>query len=463
VWLERFWGERDAVSGRQPGGRLLEHLRRWDVAHQRYRIPMPWTKDIFTRFWHVHGGRECVASATALVDSLPLHPPFAPGDPRHREPLLDHRGFVYLRHGEPAARATPPNPNAGIDEPSVRESWVYWLEGRWRSFHFDGSTTFGAHAPTTMMSYLALDQRAWFALARIMPEYQEAAIRLVTNNGRLNPSCIPSVQEAITRQREDVRVQWNTDSDSPRITSPWNAAIRAFALGTGARGDGRALVSFALPIPELAADTLLDDRIVWRARFALKAFRPSDGATMALDSLRQFIGDAPPPDANLTAIFELPIGAGRWELSMSVGQGTGSTGAYGLSRNLVIDPGVGLALSDIVPGRAGSPHWDTPAGPFPLHPLGTWKTRETVELYYEVYGLQEGDEYRTRIELVPLGPRSRGRVAINSTDRASGPLTAVHKSMRLDRLTDGVYRIILTVEREGERATREQEILVVKP
>jgi hypothetical protein len=161
-------------------------------------------------------------------------------------------------------------------------------------------------------------------------------------------------------------------------------------------------------------------------------------------------------------LFELPLEQGHWELSMTVDQGTSATGAFGLARNLVIDAGTGLALSDIVPGRAGSPAWTTPDGPFPLHALGTWKTRETVELYYEVYGLQDGDEYRTSIEVAPLNPRSRERVTISANDRATGPRTAVHKALDLNRLTDGVYRIIVTIEREGVRVVREQEIMVVR-
>jgi hypothetical protein len=461
-WMERFWAHRDAVAGRQPGGRLLEHLRRWNVAHQRYRLPVPWTRDIYTRFWNIAGGAACVGSSSRLVDSLPLHPPTQAGDLRHREPLLDHRGFVYLRHGEPVARATPPNFDAGITSTVTRESWVYWLEGRWRSMHFDGSTTFGFHAPTTMMSYLPLDLTAWLSLAAILPEFQAAAHRL-SGDGRITPfSCEPPVVQAIAQQREDMRIQWSTDSDTPNLTAPWNAAIRTFALGTASRGDGRAVVSFALPADQLIADTLLDNRIIWEAHFALKAFRASDGTTIAVDSTRRFIGSAMPPDANLTVLFELPLGQGQWELSMTVDQGPGAAGAYGMARNLAIASGTSLALSDLVPGREGSPMWTTPDGPFPLHPLGIWKVGEAVELYYEVYGLREGDTYHTTIEVIPLNPRVDRRVSIGSNDQANGPLTSVRKAIGLNRLTDGVYRVIVTVEHEGFRAVKEQEILVLQ-
>lgn len=461
-WLERFWGSRDAASGRPPDGRLLEHLRRWVVAHERYRVPVPWTKDIYTRFWYIHGGRECVASATAFVDSLPIHPPHPEGDLRHREPLLDHRGFVYLRHGEPATRATPRNLDGSIESAVTRKSWVYWIEGRWRSFHFDASSTFGRHAPTTMMSYLPLDEIAWLSLAAMLPEYQEAASRIANDDDYPTPrSCLPAVKQAIVQQREDAALQWRTDSDTPRITAPWNAAVRTFALGTGARGDGRAVVSFALPFDQIAADTLLDDRIVWQARFTLTAYRPSDGTRIVVDSTRRFIGSTPPPDAHLSVLFELPLDAGRWEVTMTAGQGDGPR-AYALSRNLVVDPGTTLSLSDVVTGREGSPPWTTPVGAFPLHPLGTWRTNETVELYYEVSGLAAGQQYATTLQVVPLNPRLTERIALTTTDRATGERTSVRKSLDLNRLRDGVYRVIVTVERDGMRATREQEILVVR-
>jgi hypothetical protein len=313
-----------------------------------------------------------------------------------------------------------------------------------------------------MMSYQPLDVGAWLALGAMLPEYQEVAVRMANATGITSLSCIPEVVSAIAAQRADADIQWRTDSDTPRITAPWNATIRTFALGTAQRSDGRALVSFALPMDKLIADTLLDNRILWQAHFALRAFRPSDGTTISVDTVRRFIGTEAPEEGNLTALFELPIGEGRWELSMTVDQGTGAPGAYGLARHLVIESGGRLALSDIVPGREGSPPWTASDGPFPLHPLGTWRVRETVELYYEVYGLEHGDDYRTTIELIPLNPRSQERVRISANDRATGSLTPVRKSLGLGRLTSGVYRIVVTLERGGVRAVKEQEILVLR-
>lgn len=467
-WLERFWASRDAALGIPPGARLREHLRRWAVAMRDYRVPQPWSKTRYTRFWYVAGGTDCIKSATAFVDSLPIHPPVLEGDIRRYEPLLDHRGFTYLRHGQPVMRLTPPDADG---KTVLREIWIYWLEGHWRVISFGGSGgsgddtgAFGMHAATTMMSYLPLDAGAWEALARVLPQYRKAASQLLMPTGFVAQGCRDQVKEAVEKQRRDTQLAWHTDSDSPHITAAWNAEIRSFALGTGRRDDGRALITFAIPVTDVRADTLADGRVLWQARFHIVAFRPSDGTRITLDTLRRFLG-APPEadDAKLTDWFELPLGPGTWELSVRIGAAGGPDGAYALTRNLVVSRGDALSLSDIVTGREGHPGWPTPDGPFPVNALGTWRTGETIEVYYEVGGLDAGEEYHTTLEVVPLTNPGRERpVTVGTADRATGPVTRVRKAIGLGRLRGGVYRLTVTLEARGSTVRREQEILIVQ-
>ncbi len=467
-WLERFWASRDAALGIPPGARLREHLRRWAVAMRDYRVPQPWSKTRYTRFWYVAGGTDCIKSATAFVDSLPVHPPVLDGDIRQYEPLLDHRGFTYLHHGEPVVRLTPPDAEG---KTVLREIWIYWLEGHWRVISFGGSGgsaddtgAFGMHAATTMMSYLPLDAGAYEALARVLPEYRKVASQLLMPATFVAPGCRDQVKEAVEKQRRDTQLAWHTDSDSPHITAPWNAEVRSFALGTAQHRDGRALVTFAIPVSDVPGDTLADGRVLWQPRFHIVAFRPSDGARITLDALRRFLG-APPEseDAKLTDWFELPLGPGTWELSVRVGAAGGPGGADALARNLVVNRGDALALSDIVTGREGHPGWPTPDGPFPVNALGTWRVGETVELYYEVSGLDPGEDYHTTLEVVPLSNPGRERpVTVGTSDRATGSVTRVRKAIGLARLRGGVYRLIVTIEARGTTVRREQEILVLK-
>lgn len=467
-WALRFWAERDAHLGQPPGQRLQEQLSRWTVAVRDYRVPKPWTKTNYTRFWYIAGGTDCTRSATPFVDSLPIHPPTLDGDLRAAEPLLDHRGFTYLRHGEPLARLTPPDndDNGAV----LREVWIYWIEGSWRVVTFStsggpfDSGPFGKHAATTMVSYLPLDAGAWEALARLLPQYRKAANRLAMPSSVVPPSCTDEVKDAVGQQRADAQLAWHTDSDSPDIISPWDAEIRSFALGTGAHDDSRALVTFAIPVNDLHADTLADGRVLWQPRFHIIAFRPDDGTRIVLDTLRRTIA-APPEaaDAKLTNWLELPLSPGLWELSVRIGSGGGPDGAYALVRNLTVNDGSSLALSDVVTGRQGHPAWPTPLGPFPVNALGTWHTGETVELYYEVSGLTTGDRYHTTLEMIPLDPGNHDKVSVGADDQATGPVTRVRKSLGLGKLKGGAYRLVVTVETGSERVSREQQILVLKP
>ncbi len=468
-WAQRFWAERDASLGQAPGQRLLEHLHRFAVAMRDYRVPLPWSKKRYTRFWYVAGGVDCIGSATPFVDSLPIHPPMLAGDLRRHEPLIDHRGFTYLRHGEPLARLTPPDNDA--NGAVLREIWVYWIEGSWRVITFStsggafDSGPFGKHAATTMISYLPLDEVAWEALARLLPEYRGAANRLaMPSSSVVPPACTDEVKDAVKQQRTDAQLAWHTDSDSPDIISPWDAEIRSFALGTGAHDDGRALVTFAIPIDELHADTLADGRVLWQPRFHLVAFRREDGTRVTLDTLRRFIGEpSEADDAKLTDWFELPLSPGHWELSVRIGARGAPDGAYALVRNITVSDGSALALTDVVTGREGHPGWPTPLGRFPVNALGAWHSGETVELYYEVSGLETGDRYHTTLEIIPLDPGNHDKVSVGTDDQATGPVTRVRKSLGLGKLKAGIYMLVVTVASGDQQTSREQQLLVLKP
>lgn len=101
-WLYRFWAQRDAEAANQPGQRLQEHFRRWTWAFEHYRVASPWRHNQFARVeYGFEGVDKCIASDAELYDLLAREQPSHPGDVRHREPLLDNRGLIYLHHGEP--------------------------------------------------------------------------------------------------------------------------------------------------------------------------------------------------------------------------------------------------------------------------------------------------------------------------------------------------------------------------
>jgi hypothetical protein len=478
-WLHRFWAERDAAAANRPGERLQAHLGRWVVAHEQFRVPIAWRRNFYTRFWDIAGGDSCITNATALVDSFPLLPPTIPGDPRFREPLLDHRGFLWMRHGAPLARtmvmtpaevaqaqelrdigmvaATPTN-----SEAPTMESWVYWIDGDWRSFHLTGNPTFGRHAATTLRSYLPLFEGPWLALAQVLPKYLRTALLLnperTTNS--IPKSCFEEVAGPVREMRADAHLGVTSDTDSPPYLRPWNTSIRSFAIGGGSSTSGRVLMTFALPVGDLEADTLANGRLSWRVKFRTVAFRGSDGFTRTHDTTRTFVTGPLPTDASLTALFEWPLDPGTWQLAVRTWQASDSSGAFALRRRLVMDAGAGLTLSDVVTGIAGGLRWPAGGG-FPVNTLGAWPEGGEAELWFQLRGLPAGTPYRSTIEVIPTEASRTERISLASDEISDGPVTVVRRTLGLQQLQAGTYRLVVTVQAGAETASREQEIFIV--
>lgn len=491
-WLRRFWGERDAAAVAAEDSRLREHLRRWAYAHDHYRIPSPWRRNIYTRvdiaFDYIRDA--CVGSATPFYERLPIHPPTLPRDPRVREPLLDHRGLIYLRHGEPFARTVPPmvladGESGDVDDPPLPpgldrtapgrehqrllesiadvESWVYWNEGAWRAYHFRGSDALGKHSATTMSSYLPVQSlQAWRALARILPEYS-GAVRSLELPLRQPPTCRQDVTPAVRQMRADAALAIESDSDTPRILEPWRAVLRFFALGHEREANGRALLTFALPLESLAADTLPDGSLAWQVRLEVSAWRTSDGSRVTLDTLRTFTARTVPAGGLLSGLLELPLRGGTWHVAVIGRQpGDSAGGAYALRRNLVVNGGEALSISDVVTGLQGGLSWRAPGGTFPVNTLGAWPSGSVVELWYELRGLAAGTPYRSTIEVIPTEARLGDPITFSTTEESTGTLIRIRRTVDLERIRPGRYLLRVQVESGERQAVREQEILVVE-
>ncbi len=482
-WLRRFWGERDAAAVVDPGHREVEHLRRWVHAFANFRVNAPWLRIARTRveFAFDDVRDPCVGNATGFYQQLPVVPPALPGDVRRTEALLDHRGIIYMRHGEPYARAVPPlvlgdgAESTGDDgvaaghegerlDDSMRntEVWVYWTEGAWRVFQFRGSEALGQDAATTMSSYLPWQSaQAWQALARILPLYRPAANRVANYRGIQPMTCLPDVTPAIAQQRGDAVVGINSDTERPPVLEPWNVGNRFFAVGANRDRRGAALVTFAIAVRDLATRNLVDGRVAWPLRFHIVAYRTSDGTRIDTDTTRVFAGQRAPTTGFLTGWFELPLDPGQWQLAVLVRQDGDTTGGgYALRRRLEIGDDTSLLLGDVVTGRNDQPGWTAPDGSFPVNALGTWPSNGTVDLWYQVGGLAAGEEYRTTLEVIPADDLSRGKVQVAATDRATGPVTTVRKAIGLENLTPGTFYLRVTIEAGGRAVTREQVIVV---
>jgi hypothetical protein len=163
------------------------------------------------------------------------------------------------------------------------------------------------------------------------------------------------------------------------------------------------------------------------------------------------------------ATLEVPLGAGRWELAVRARQESDSSGAYAMRRDLQIGTGSGLAISDIVTGLVGSPPWRaTDGSPFAVNAMDAWPAGSAAELFFEVHGVPTNGPFRTTIAVEPVNVKNARSIQLTGTDRSTGDVTRLRRSLSLEQLTPGEYLLTVTIEVGGQRV-RKQGTLVVVP
>src|SRR5690606_27180512 len=163
-WLTAFWANRDAAQLRAPGDRLLEHLRRWRYVHQEFRVTGRQDSGGFVASTTDCGpsGLMNALNPEALSSDLQFYMPGVIPATRSGRRFIDDRGIVYMRHGEPDARAgggsertLGPGEYTPIGaEIRPSQSWKYSLPTGALIFHFCGSRALGTQAPTTLVAML---------------------------------------------------------------------------------------------------------------------------------------------------------------------------------------------------------------------------------------------------------------------------------------------------------------------
>ena len=514
-WGQTFWTQRDAEAVRRPGERLIEHLRRWNFVREHYRIESAGRRTQMKRAeFDVALQGFCLSSGSWSLDDIITEEPADSADIRRDERYLDHRGVVYLRHGEPAAKRrggnSPSDLESLVDEaiaadataegllPSgylqtkqfrqvadevisylknktaekainerirSNESWLYWINGSWRVLHFTGSEALGLAAPTTLITVLPLRPELYLARASLAPAYLGIAQLLLAPPTRINPvSCDPVVRAVLQAGRDDAANAGNHDSYTLIYRHPFTLSAQFFGLGATADNTGRLLAAFAIPGERLHPQGRSPDgRLVYPIQFRLTLWNAATAESRVVDTTRNFVtADTMRLGHSLNGVFELPVPAGSWQIGMTARQDAGSSGGMILARGVRIDVGDVLSLGDVLVGRDGSrPMYNAGGQPFPLNPGNVWVSDGTLELDYEVRGLTAGAEYRTALEVAPLDPARKRSVRIESGDRASGSITSVRKSLALQKLDPGNYRLRVTVTANGRSAVRERGVTVV--
>jgi hypothetical protein len=500
-WIRNFWRRRDVTALRPEGERLAEQLRRWNYVRDHFRIV---GRAEGTQFSDGPGANApsadpALTEATDVGNNLGALGALAPdayslveGGRR----ILDDRGVVYMRHGEPDNRVSWPSGSLGNNEHGcvvANESWQYVLPTGNLLVHFCASRRLGSTAATTLVPMLplyhdlvesrgALDPRYAYLAAQL----QDLALRskLSKQGAQLNamgaaggdsynssltdlgllvrPEDAAAMQESGRRQ---LTTALHTDTYVQRYESSLKPVVQLYAVGEPGPS-ARLLIVFAIPGDRLKAETRPGvTGVIYPLSIRTIAVGPTGLDVLRRDTTRFFrVADTLKAGSWLNGLLELPLPTGQHDVRVLFTQPDGpAAAAAGRDAMTAGAPGR-LALSDLVSGRQGAGLvWAHGGDPVPLNPLDTYSRASAMELYYDLTGLVPGKSYRTTIELANTLAISRGdAVRVSFDDKATAPAQHVRRSLDLKTLKGGQYRLVLTVEdvATGTKVSRERTVNV---
>jgi GWxTD domain-containing protein len=442
-WLRAFWGRRDVAVARARGDRLIEQFRRYAYARANFRLA--------TR--HRHYDITEIYRDTTQSD-------------------FDDRGVIYLRHGEPDARAR----YVGDENVHPNETWAYRRplpdgdlifhfvsRGHVQDFKLVGSlldaydfSTSGALAspndfPANVVEGL-LNSRSTIA-----PIYEQLARSGAAGRARL------LAQERRENARSEERGTIS-DSYALRFARDLRPVVTSFAVA------GDLHVVFAIPAGALAPFTVETGGVAYPMRLRLVVFDGQQREIASQDTLRIFRTAGPlAAGTYLTGQMSLAVPAGSWRFHFVAEEMRADAGALVPGEAVSVPAaGAAFAASDLVLGREGSGLvWRRPEGDVPLNPLMRYPREGNLDLYYEVYGLPERATVATHVAVTP---RSRGSflsrlfgrrdgVRLEYTTQMDAPgLTRVRQRLGLAGLAPGTYDLEVTLRDpvSGAQAVRRQ-------
>lgn len=506
AWLADFWARRDVRDARPDGSRLVEHYTRLEYAFDVFQRVVPQVgvqKNAGMAFAMDYDVDDEMLRAALMAVNTPAENEglivlqrfasdalgMGPNSPfrtfRTTQTLIDDRGVIWIRHGKPTKVARTSD---GV----ALEAWRYdrpegSLVLHFREESFDGQAGASVLVPSLITAnplqreqLCAVDQSLCTMNAdprsgqRIMGEgmgdynppwnanpsfdrlRNDAKVTTTAKIQRLHRNGVEAMTEATT-----------TDDFARPFTRSFAPIVQVYGLDRASGGAGRAVVAFAIPGSQLDFTTPPEagGRAVYPVRVELLLARRSDGARFDLDTLRRFATAAPlTGEQYLTGLVELPVPAGRYVATVVLSQGElGSIARLGEVR--IPDARGALSVSDLVLGREGSGvRWQSGATAVPLHPLNAYPKGGTAEVYYQLAGLRDGTRYTSRIELFGAEDDAKkpARLSIDFETTATTERIEVARSLGLQNLAPGRYRVRLTVRGGGDTTTAAAWLTVVK-
>ncbi len=481
-YIARFWSLRDAQELREDGERLQEHLRRWVYVHEHFRVPDPQRRNAYARVFISNirgstGATACLEDGANSLDDLDYREPARAGHYRSGERVLDHRAIIYMRHGEPYIAVGGVQFNGDRSQGAAQEAasssqyatWVYFIEGMPRFFNFQPNGALGSNQAGTMVLNEIPNLDAVLRLANFSPEYARLAGLLqfyqISRGSVIPVNCQAPVRQVIREQREGAEAAVRTDTYLRRMATQLPVSVQLYAMGQPGKGSGQLLVAVALSTRELlpsSSDGQLE-------RFAMKievaAIDSVSGNVLRRDTTMTF--SAPrgqPRDGWMAALMTMPLGPGQREVRVAVLQGTEDRGAV-LGGRVYPAASRGLAISDVVLGRESTGlKWEHRGESLVVSPSDTYREGAGLDLFYEVFGLEPGQTYRTELSLTQV-TQAKASATLSFSDKATASEMGFSRRLVLQDLKPATYqvKIVIVEEGSGRRTERTRSIVVGKP
>jgi hypothetical protein len=474
MWLSHFWTRRDVAAGRRQGERLAEHRRRQNHALRNFRrigslefLPALYDPPIST---FLRAGELIVGAGGDAPGSGIQQPGEVAGQGiveltlrQGANPvsagacgseLVDARGVIYVRHGEPDQIASYGGQDA---RPNV--SWKYERPGEPLLFHF--------------MQPIGASDYCLYVLPDLTPNVLASRAGLSSTFQILGSRA--SIERAASRGWRDMAEGLTTDSYTLQFRRDLELVARAYALSDPKSGGSRLLLAYAIPGNRLEPVSEAVP-VAYRVNVRALVGTERDSLIAFIDSVRSFQNRQELERGQfLTGAEEFPLPVGRYRLRLIVAQREREAG--GSAELTTIDlPDFRrprLSMSDLVLGREGlgilifNGRDSIPVDPLNMYPVGS-----RVEVYYEVAGIPGGTPYATDIQLVAIEDgddedalESRAPdITLSFSEVAEAPFTRVRRQVDLGALRPGQYRLRVRVTDSASETSRRRDatIAVVK-
>lgn len=413
TFLRTFWTTRDDEALQARGARLREHYARLAVARRSFpRSPFT-RRYLFGEYY------------------------------RDNHTDFDDRGVIYVRHGEPTMRRKLVAPL----------SEAYGAEG-WRYQNVDGHRDFFFLATEDPQDYRLRATPLDLPIANRTDFLEDFEPRLITAGSATRARY---AQEVFVQGKENIAVGTTTDTYELRFDRSLESIAQV--MTAGGSQDGNVLhVAVAVPVDQLEA---VDSGGVSYSLTIRAVAVDADGRIVArIDSTRVWRLEQRDSVTHVLERVSVPVPPGWLEIRVAVINGDGG-GVFPRDTIEVLSGGTaGARMSIPVLGRR-TPRiaWPIPASPDSVffNPLETFPRDGDLEVYYELYGLTAGVDYQTKIEVSRPGGGFFSKVfggggkkiSLSFRQLADGSVTRVSRTLGLQELDPGTYRLVLSLTGPG--------------